>query len=353
VMVMIGWIFGGVVLSSIVLQSLFESLTRLPGRDVDQWELLCLVAGIACVGFVMLSALVALFLVALGGLVSPAFTRRARPKRVINDAARAEAAIRRSALFVHMEPTLLTRMAERARTEVYQKGQKILLQGPRSQLLYLVDEGHAALLAVDESGMEKMIATLGPGDTHGETALLSGEEEKSGSAALKALTALRLVAIEPEDFAQALAQTNIPRDQVAGLLGALRALRASPVFCGMTSAALAQIVGKSIRESHTTGARIINEGEPGSKFYFIQSGRVIIQKSGEEQPLATLGPGDYFGEIALLTDTPRSASVSCVEACTLLALDKDSFRGVMSLDFAVTVEMEKVAERRAFEARGS
>jgi len=353
VMAMIGWIYGGVLLSSFVLQSLLESLTRLPGRDVDQWELLCLIAVIACVGFVMLSSLVALIFAALGGLVSPVFTRRARPMQVLNDAARAEAALRRSALFVHMEPALLTRMAERARTEIYQPGQKVLLQGPRSERLYLVDEGHAALLEVDESGLEKTTATLGPGDTHGETALFSGDEVDRRSAALKALTELRLVAIERQDFAQALAQVNIPRDQVLGLLRSTHALRVSPVFCGMTSAALAQIVGKSVRESHPSGARIISEGEAGGKFYFIQSGRVVIQKSGEDQPLATLGPGEYFGEIALLTDSPRTTSASCVEACTLLALDKDSFRGVMSRDFAAFVEMERAAERRIFEARGS
>ena len=76
------------------------------------------------------------------------------------------------------------------------------------------------------------------------------------------------------------------------------------------------------------------------------SGRVEVLKKGVGAPIARLGAGDFFGEIALLTDAPRTASVRCVEATVLLALDRDSFRELMSIDFCAGMRLEQAAERR-------
>lgn len=77
------------------------------------------------------------------------------------------------------------------------------------------------------------------------------------------------------------------------------------------------------------GQTIVREGQLGVGLYTIQSGRVsITAKSGSgERELRTMGPGESFGELALLDDQPRSATVSAVEPTTVLVLDKASFLG--------------------------
>lgn len=78
------------------------------------------------------------------------------------------------------------------------------------------------------------------------------------------------------------------------------------------------------------GATVMKEGEPGTCAYLIQSGTVRIvtknQEDGREVELARLGAGQIFGEMALIFDGPRTASVQAAEDCNLIILTRESFR---------------------------
>jgi eukaryotic-like serine/threonine-protein kinase len=78
------------------------------------------------------------------------------------------------------------------------------------------------------------------------------------------------------------------------------------------------------RRAHGAGELIIREGEAGDAAYIIVSGkcRAFRQTEGGEETLTTMGPGDVFGEMALLLDEPRAASVQAEEPVTLLVLDR-------------------------------
>jgi serine/threonine-protein kinase len=78
------------------------------------------------------------------------------------------------------------------------------------------------------------------------------------------------------------------------------------------------------RRAHAAGDIIIREGEAGDSAYIIVSGtcRAFRQAEQGEETLTTMGPGDVFGEMALLLDEPRAASVQAVDPVTLLVLDR-------------------------------
>jgi CRP-like cAMP-binding protein len=71
------------------------------------------------------------------------------------------------------------------------------------------------------------------------------------------------------------------------------------------------------------GDEIVRQGEPGDRFYVIDSGSAEVLVDG--RPAASLGPGDYFGEIGLLRDVPRTATVRAREDGLLLTLTHDAF----------------------------
>lgn len=79
---------------------------------------------------------------------------------------------------------------------------------------------------------------------------------------------------------------------------------------------------------------IFQENVPGDGFYMINSGSVRISKTlGEaEEPVASLGKGEYFGEIALIDDFPRSALAIANEDCTLYFMDRQEFQKLLAGD---------------------
>ena len=105
-------------------------------------------------------------------------------------------------------------------------------------------------------------------------------------------------------------------------------------FDGLTREALAMMAQVTTEESHALGTRIFQYGDPGDKLFIILEGKVRISREvagmGEEA-LAVLGPGQVFGEMALLDESPRSADARAHERCRLLVIAKDAFDDLLFL----------------------
>ena len=100
-------------------------------------------------------------------------------------------------------------------------------------------------------------------------------------------------------------------------------LRANPIFGPLPPASVEHLAAKLQERKVGTGDVIFRQGDAGDLFYIVESGRVRVVADGEE--LNDLWPGETFGEIALLRDVPRTATVEAREETTLLALDRDEF----------------------------
>lgn len=104
---------------------------------------------------------------------------------------------------------------------------------------------------------------------------------------------------------------------------ALDLLRGLPIFRPLPAPILEELASKLVVVSSSAGEEVIREGDAGDRFYLIGSGEVDVSSDGH--PVATLGPGDYFGEIALLRDVPRTATVRVKSEVRLYALERDEF----------------------------
>lgn len=96
------------------------------------------------------------------------------------------------------------------------------------------------------------------------------------------------------------------------------------------------------------GAVLFKEGDVGREMYVIHSGKVRITRDlqGKTTVLATLPPGEFFGEMALINNKPRSASAIVVEAAELLVLDSKTFSAMIRTSSEIAVRMiQKLAQR--------
>lgn len=110
--------------------------------------------------------------------------------------------------------------------------------------------------------------------------------------------------------------------------GLIRLLRDTPIFAPLSAYQLEQLALNAVPTRIEPGLSIITEGESGDMAYVIRSGRVEIDKTGET--VASAGPGDYFGEVALLRDVPRTATVTAVGPVELLGFHREVFLGAVT-----------------------
>jgi CRP-like cAMP-binding protein len=113
-------------------------------------------------------------------------------------------------------------------------------------------------------------------------------------------------------------------------------------FDGLSHEALALIAEVTAEEAHATGTRIFQYGDLGDKLFVILEGKVRISREvpgAGEEALAVLGPGEVFGEMALLDEAPRSADARAHERCRLLVIPKDRFDDLLFLHKELAYEV--------------
>jgi CRP-like cAMP-binding protein len=101
------------------------------------------------------------------------------------------------------------------------------------------------------------------------------------------------------------------------------------------------------RKHFEAGEEVISEGDMGETAYIVDAGRLAVLKGGTQ--VAELAEGDCFGEIALLGNVKRTATIRCLTACELMVLARDDFRTLSTGRGALAQAIRKKAEDRQME----
>jgi len=121
-------------------------------------------------------------------------------------------------------------------------------------------------------------------------------------------------------------------------------LQKTPLWSGLTEKEL-KVIARSFKElKYESGQVIVRKGEPGVGFYLIVDGTVEVRSDG--RILSKLGPGQFFGEMALLDGQPRSADVVALEPSRCLAMTSWSFSGIISEHPKMALKMLQEFTRR-------
>ncbi|HUG29295.1 MAG TPA: cyclic nucleotide-binding domain-containing protein [Candidatus Limnocylindria bacterium] len=107
----------------------------------------------------------------------------------------------------------------------------------------------------------------------------------------------------------------------------LEMLHAIPLFAKLGDRDLERVGQLADEVDLPAGRVLMRQGESGSEMFIIARGAVVVERDGRE--IAVRGPGEVFGEIALLSEGPRTATVTCTEPSTLLVLAHREFHTLM------------------------
>jgi CRP-like cAMP-binding protein len=138
---------------------------------------------------------------------------------------------------------------------------------------------------------------------------------------------------EVDDFSELdladIEEIPLPEPRTIGIAAA-RALSATPLFAGLPSETLEALVENLSLVSLEPGEHLFREGDPGDARYVVVEGELLVQAEGPPRvAMSKLGPGSFIGEVALLTDQARTATVTAQHTSELLRIDRVTLSRVL------------------------
>ncbi|CAE8629659.1 unnamed protein product [Polarella glacialis] len=201
--------------------------------------------------------------------------------------------------------------------------QRIIQEGDDGDVMFLIESGAFDCLKKLE-GVEKVVKKCGQGDVFGELALLYNCPR---AASVQATESAVVWELDRATFNHIVRDASSKRrEEYEGFLKAVPLLSRLEDYNRMQLADILQ------QETIEAGKAVVTQGESGEKFYMVQDGELVVHKSvdgAEAQEVLVYKRGDYFGELALIRNEVRAATVVAKTECRLASLNRKAFKSAL------------------------
>jgi cAMP-dependent protein kinase regulator len=233
-----------------------------------------------------------------------------------SDAARkaVDAKLQKNFLFCHLDEEGRKELCDAVFEKKFSAGEIIIKQGDKGDNFYIVEKGKCEIF-VDGT----LVMTCQEGDSFGELALMYNAPR---AATVQAVTDVVCWVMDRVTFKLTIMdQTLKKRDRYEAFLEDV------PILSSLLKYERLTIADALKPHEYEKDQAIVQQGETGEHFYIVESGSCNIFVHGK--PMGLIESGGYFGELALLHNTPRAATIVAAEKTKVLALDRATFVGVM------------------------
>ena len=235
-------------------------------------------------------------------------------------------------LFSELEPEAFGELIDRLTPWRVPDQTQVCLEGQVSESMFVIAHGTVSVLTRDPKGQLIELARLVPGDFFGEIGLFT---KAPRTASCVALGDAELLEIKRQDFDAMVNRFPRIKEVLHGFYCSRvldTILAKSDLFGSLAAAARRDLIGRFEALEFQDGDLVVQEGETGDCLYMVRDGNVFVftANDGQEIALAQLKPGDFFGEVALVSTQKRTASVRASGHCDLLKLDRSGFDWVVS-----------------------
>ena len=240
---------------------------------------------------------------------------------------RIKAAVQKNFLFAHLTDEQTSQvLGALVEKPIPAKGIKVVTQGDTGDYFYVVEKGtfdvhihRSGTVQAGAEGLGDKVTSIGPGGSFGELALMYNAPRAATVISTEAGS--HLWALDRVTFRRILMDSAFQRRRMYESF-----LEEVPLLSTLTPYERSKIADALETQKFPAGSVIIKEGDIGEAFYLLESGSAAVYKRQTgEQIIATYKKGDYFGELALLDDKPRAASVISQDEVKVATLSKEGF----------------------------
>ena len=229
-------------------------------------------------------------------------------------------------MFSHLDVREKTAVVDAMEERLVKPGEAVIQQGEEGDYLYVVDKGTLSCFksSAGQRG-ETFLTRYHPGDSFGELSLLHNVPR---AATVRADGQAVLWGLDRETFKCIVKDAAAKKHQKYEEF-----LSRVKVLSSMEAGERQKLAEALHEEVFQPGEAIIREGEEGSTFYFLEEGEAeatkVLSEGHDPQHVMHYKAGDYFGERALIKNEPRAASVVAKTQCTVVTLDRHSFKRLL------------------------
>jgi len=203
--------------------------------------------------------------------------------------------------------------------------QRIINQGDDGDFLFVIESGTLDCIIKQADGSEKVVKTCEPGDVFGELALLYNCPR---AASVESKDKCVLWQLDRDTF------NNIVKEAAQRKREKYEAfLSKVPLTHDMGAYERSQLADALKSETFQDGMEIVRQSDVGSSFYIIEDGEAVAEKNGIQ--VMTYKPGDVFGELALIRNQPRAATVKAKGTTKVLSLGRSGFKRLIPVETLV------------------
>jgi len=232
-----------------------------------------------------------------------------------------------SFLFAHLEKEQTTIIVDAMVERSVEANERLIKEGDDGDVMYVIESGSFDCIKMI-NGEEQVVKKCGPGDFFGELALLYNTPR---AASVEARDPAVLWQLDRETFNHIVRDASMKRREAYDEF-----LKSVPLLESLGQYERTQLADALQRESFGEGDVVIKRGDDGDKFFIVWSGELTAKKApkdgtsdAREQDVLSYKKGDYFGELALLHNEARAATVVANNECTLVSLDRKTFKSLL------------------------
>ncbi|HEY3997228.1 MAG TPA: peptidase domain-containing ABC transporter, partial [Candidatus Xenobia bacterium] len=235
-----------------------------------------------------------------------------------------------------VEPADLRTLAQAAELLSFRLGEPIYHAGDPSRGFFIILSGRVRVFG-QRDGKEHVVGTLEAGTHFGEEAVLLQHPYEYSTRAAQDTVVVR---VSDQSIQQLLTQDPALRtylQQYVNEVSIRSFLKLFTLLTPLSAHHIKALLSRLESRSYERGDYVFRQGEPGDSFYIVRAGRVEVLREGPERTVRwrEIGPGGFFGEIALMSGESRGASIRCLEPTQVFRLGRGDFDELVAHEPAV------------------